>query len=113
MKERAISIKGDLRITSVIGIGTTIENCYVMGSDNYQTLEQIEESRLSDSPIMGIGDRCHIKNAIVDKNCYIGNDVKINCGDTPLPNGDYDKYTVMDGIVVLKKRAVIPDGTII
>jgi glucose-1-phosphate adenylyltransferase len=62
---------------------------------------------------MGIGDRCHIKNAIVDKGCHIGNDVKINCGDTPLANGDYGKYTVMDGIVVLKKRAVIPDGTVI
>lgn len=83
-----------------------------MGGDNYQTLEQMEESRLNNTPIMGIGDRCCIKNAIVDKNCYIGNDVKINCGE-PLANGDYDRYTVMDGIVVLKKRAIIPDGTVI
>lgn len=61
---------------------------------------------------MGIGDRCKIKNAIIDKNTYIGNDVSINCGD-PLPNGDYPTHTVQDGIVVVKKRAVIPDGTII
>ena len=99
-------------IRSRIGFDTIIENCYIMGSDNYQTLEQLEQSRANNTPIMGIGDRCHIKNAIIDKNCHIGNDVKINCGD-PLPNGDYDKYTVMDGIVVLKKRAVIPDGTVI
>jgi glucose-1-phosphate adenylyltransferase len=99
-------------IRTRIGIGTTIENCYVMGSDNYQTLEQIEESRLSDSPIMGIGDRCYIKNAIIDKNTYIGNDVKINCGTT-LENGDYGTHTVQDGIVVVKKRAVIPHGTVI
>jgi len=95
-----------------IGFDTKIENCYVMGSDNYQTLEQIEQSRANGTPIMGIGDRCHIKNAIVDKNCYIGNDVRINV-DGKLENGDYDKYTVMDGIVVLKKRAVIMDGTVI
>jgi len=99
-------------IRARIGFDTIIESCYIMGSDNYQTLEQIAQSRENGTPIMGIGDRCHIKNAIIDKNCYIGNDVKINCGE-PLPNGDYDKYTVMDGIVVLKKRAVIPDGTVI
>jgi len=99
-------------IRTRIGLGTTIENCYVMGSDNYQTLEQIEESRISDSPIMGIGDRCYIKNAIIDKNTYIGNDVKINCG-TKLEDGDYGTHTVQDGIVVVKKRAVIPNGTVI
>jgi glucose-1-phosphate adenylyltransferase len=99
-------------IRTRIGFDTTIENCYVMGSDNYQTLEQIEESKVSDSPIMGIGDRCKIKNAIIDKNTYIGNDVQINCGEK-LEDGDYGTHTVQDGIVVVKKRAVIPHGTII
>jgi len=99
-------------IRTRIGFDTTIENCYVMGSDNYQTLEQIEESKLSDSPIMGIGDRCTIKNAIIDKNTFIGNDVSINCGEK-LEDGDYGTHTVQDGIVVVKKRAVIPHGTII
>ncbi|HEY2583090.1 MAG TPA: glucose-1-phosphate adenylyltransferase, partial [Mucilaginibacter sp.] len=99
-------------IRSRIGFGTIIENCYLMGSDNYQTLEQIEESTASKSPIMGIGDRCHICNAIIDKNSYIGDDVKINCGEK-LKNGDYGAYTVQDGIVIVKKRAVIPNGTVI
>jgi len=99
-------------IRTRIGFGSIIENCYVMGCDNYQTLEQIEESHLSKSPIMGIGDRCHIRNAILDKNTYIGDDVQINCGEK-LENGDYGTYTVQDGIVIVKKRAVIPSGTII
>ena len=99
-------------IRSRIGFDTTIENCYVMGSDNYQTLEQIEESKVSNSPIMGIGDRCTIKNAIIDKNTYIGNDVSINCGEK-LEDGDYGTHTVQDGIVVVKKRAIIPHGTVI
>lgn len=99
-------------IRTRIGVGTTIENCYVMGSDNYQTLEQIEEANAANSPIMGIGDRCYIKNAIIDKNTYIGNDVKINCG-TKLEDGDYGTHTVQDGIVVVKKRAIIPHGTVI
>ncbi len=95
-----------------IGTDTEIESCYVMGGDNYQTLEQIEEARVAGTPIMGIGDRCKIKNAIIDKNAHIGNDVCINCGEK-LENGDYGAYTVQDGIVVVKKRAVIPDGTVI
>ncbi|GAC1312671.1 MAG: glucose-1-phosphate adenylyltransferase [Mucilaginibacter sp.] len=99
-------------IRTRVGFGTIIENCYVMGSDNYQTLAQIQESHLSKSPIMGIGDRCHIKNAIIDKNTYIGDDVQINCGEK-LEDGDYGTYTVQDGIVIIKKRAVIPSGTII
>lgn len=99
-------------IRTRIGFDTIIENCYVMGSDNYQTLEQIEESHQSNSPVMGIGDRCCIKNAIIDKNTYIGDDVKINCGKR-LDDGDYGTHTVQDGIVVIKKRAVIPNGTVI
>lgn len=99
-------------IRTRIGDDTTIENCYVMGGDNYQTLEQIEQSKQANTPIMGIGDRCIIKNAIIDKNCYIGNDVKINCGPK-LADGDYGSYTSQDGIVVIKKRAMIPHGTVI
>ncbi|MBB3054403.1 glucose-1-phosphate adenylyltransferase [Mucilaginibacter gotjawali] len=95
-----------------LGFETVIENCYVMGSDNYQTLEQIQESHLSQTPLMGVGDRCHIKNAIIDKNTYIGDDVQINCGEK-LENGDYGPYVVQDGIVIVKKRAVIPNGTVI
>jgi glucose-1-phosphate adenylyltransferase len=100
-------------IRTRIGVDTVIESCYVMGGDNYQTLEQIEEARVTNKPIMGIGDRCTIKNAIIDKNCYIGNDVTINCGPNKIEDGDYGSYTCQDGIVVIKKRAVIPNGTVI
>jgi len=99
-------------IRTRVGFESIIENCYVMGCDNYETLEQIKESHLSHSPFMGIGDRCHIRNAIIDKNTCIGDDVKINVGEK-LENGDFETYTVQDGIVIVKKRAVIPNGTII
>jgi glucose-1-phosphate adenylyltransferase len=99
-------------IRTRIGFDTEIENCYIMGGDVYQTLEQIAESQQNETPIMGIGDRCKIKNAIIDKNVYIGNDVCINCGEK-LDDGDYGSYTVQDGIVVVKKRAIIPNGTVI
>jgi glucose-1-phosphate adenylyltransferase len=99
-------------IRTRIGFDTEIESCYVMGSDNYQTLEDIADAKEAGEPIMGIGDRCCIKNAIIDKNTYIGDDVTINCADV-LPDGDFPTYTVTDGIVIVKKRAVIPNGTVI
>jgi len=99
-------------IRTRIGKGSSIECTYIMGSDYYQTLEQLEEARQSGTPIMGVGERCFINNAILDKNCRIGNDVRIN-GGPHLEDGDYEKYTVRDGIVVIKKSAVIPNGTVI
>jgi glucose-1-phosphate adenylyltransferase len=58
---------------------------------------------------MGIGKRCFIKNAILDKNCSIGDDVRIN-GGKHLKDIETDTYVVRDGIVVIKKGALIPNG---
>jgi glucose-1-phosphate adenylyltransferase len=99
-------------IRSRIGQGSTMVSCYMMGSDYYETLAEIEHNSDRSVPKLGIGDRCYIKNAIIDKNCRIGNDVRINGGDH-LPDADHALYTVKDGIVVLKKGAVLPDGFVI
>ena len=101
-----------LGIRSRIGRGTTIANCYVMGSDRYQTLDEINEASRAGIPLLGIGDRCYINNAIIDKNSKIGNDVRIN-GGAHLAEGDYGFYVVKDGIVVVKKGAIVPNGTVI
>jgi glucose-1-phosphate adenylyltransferase len=97
-------------IRSRVGIGTTISYAIIMGNDYFQTVEEIESEM--DIPPIGIGERCYIKNCIVDKNCRIGNDVRIN-GGTHLADGDYGAYTVVDGIVVVQKGAVLPNGTVI
>ena len=99
-------------IRTRIGTGTTIVNSYVMGGDRYQTLNELKEAAESKNPIMGIGERCYIKNAIIDKNCFIGNDVRIH-GGPQLSDGDFKTHTIKDGIVVVKKLAVIPNGTVI
>lgn len=99
-------------IRTRIGVGTTILNSYIMGSDFYETLVEIQHDIDHGLPKIGIGERCYIKNAIVDKNCRIGNDVRIN-GGPHLPDGDHSLYTVKDGIVVIKKGAVLPDGFVI
>jgi glucose-1-phosphate adenylyltransferase len=99
-------------IRTRIGHGTTIVSCYIMGSDYYETLEEMTEAVEKGMPKIGIGERCYIKNTIIDKNCRIGNDVRIN-GGAHLPNTDHALYTVKDGIVVVKKGAILPDGFVI
>ena len=101
-----------LGIRTRIGYGTTIVSCYIMGTDFYETLEEMNASVTNGLPKLGIGERCYIKNAIIDKNCRIGNDVRIN-GGAHLQNADHLLYTIKDGIVVVKKGSVIPDGFVI
>ena len=97
-------------IRSRIGKNSLISNTYMMGNDFYETLEQVDKENIE--IMMGIGDRCYIHNCIVDKNCRIGDDVRIN-GGTHIDNVETDTYMVKDGIVVIKKDAIIPKGTII
>jgi glucose-1-phosphate adenylyltransferase len=99
-------------IRSRIGHGSTVVSTYIMGNDYYETIDEMDHNVQEGLPKIGIGERCYIKNAIIDKNCRIGNDVRIN-GGSHLANTDHPLYTVKDGIVVVKKRAILPDGFVI
>ncbi|MBI2273396.1 MAG: glucose-1-phosphate adenylyltransferase [Chitinophagaceae bacterium] len=99
-------------IRARIGHGTTVVNTYIMGNDYYETIDEMAQDKQKGLPLIGIGERCYIKDAIIDKNCRIGNDVRIN-GGAHLANTDHALYTVKDGIVVVKKQAVLPDGFVI
>jgi len=96
-------------IRSRVGLGTTLVDIYMMGSDNYETLDEINGNKQKGIPPIGVGERCYIRNTILDKNVRIGNDVRIN-GGSHLDNKDHPLYCVKDGIVVIKKGAIIPDG---
>ncbi len=94
-------------VRSKIGRESTVISTYMMGSDYYETLEEIEQN--TSRPSMGIGERCFIRNTIIDKNCRIGNDVRINGGDH-LEDREESDYVIKSGVVVIKKNAVIPEG---
>jgi len=99
-------------IRSRIGHGSTVVSTYLMGNDYYETLADINSAHQKGIPLLGIGNRCYIKNAIIDKNCRIGDDVRIN-GGHHLENTDQPLYAIKDGIVVVKKGAIIPNGFVI
>jgi glucose-1-phosphate adenylyltransferase len=95
-----------------IGGGTRIENALIMGSDYYQSLGELDRDRRGDMPWIGIGEGTSIRKAIVDKNCRIGSNVKI-VNEQGLEEFDGENYYIRDGIVIIPKEALIPDGTVI
>lgn len=101
--------KSVIGIRSHIGKDSIVMNTYMMGSDGY---DRDNQNSKKGEIGMGIGDRCYIKNAILDKNCRIGDDVRIN-GGKHLEDTDTELYSIKDGIVVVKKGAVIPNGFMI
>ena len=102
MLERSI-----IGLRSRIGEGTVIRNCIVMGND---FTEQMEMFKLSHTTMpLGIGKNCFIENAIVDKNCRIGDNVIIRGADQ-LEDTETESYVIRDGIIVIKKGARIEPG---
>jgi len=96
-------------IRSRIGYGSTIIDSYLMGNDYYQNIDEIRTNNANGIINIGIGERCFISNTIVDKNCRIGNDVRLN-GGKHLEDTNTNLYTIKDGIIVVKKGAILPDG---
>jgi glucose-1-phosphate adenylyltransferase len=98
-------------IRSRVGEKTTFKQVIMMGSDFYESLEEIVDNK--QGAFMGVGHSCQIEMAILDKNCRIGNNVIIKGGEHLVEDVDMPAYAIVDGIVVVKKGALIEDGTVI
>ena len=92
----------------MIGENVTIRNSIIMGADFYQSGGERSGSG-SALPAVGIGDGTLIENAIVDKNCRIGRNVRIvnDLGAEETP--DADDCVIRDGIPVVVKGAELKD----
>lgn len=99
-------------LRSKIGLGTTIEQSYVMGADYYELREPSGPPIEEGVPRIGVGDNCTIKGAIIDKNARIGDGCTIVNNDD-LFEGDGDGYVIREGLVIVEKNAVIPPGKVI
>ncbi len=99
-------------IRSFIGEGSQLNNVVMMGADHFNTLEDFSKPHDPLFPHLGIGRNCQITNAIIDKNARIGDHVQLS------PEGKPDRFEsgdvyVRDGILIVTKDGIIPDGTII
>jgi glucose-1-phosphate adenylyltransferase len=103
-------------LRSIIKSGSTIKNSIVMGADYYEETRPGKEGE----PPLGIGSNCVVDHAIVDKNARVGNGVVItpdgkgeDCDGPAVRWSDGSEkplWYVRDGIVLIPKGAVLPDG---
>ena len=93
---------------SIIGQGCKLESVVMMGADYYDDHAQ------SDKPELGVANGAHIQDSIIDKNARIGENVFLS------PNGVQEGWVdegenvyVRDGILIVTKNGIVPNGTII
>ena len=106
-------IVGRARINrSILGTRSLVQDdvdlnqVYMMGADIY------EDRSYNNKIPMGIGPGSILKRVILDKNVRIGRNVRL-VNSEGLDRSDGEIYTIRDGIVVIPKNTVIPDGTVI
>jgi len=99
---------------SRIESGCLIDNSLIMGADFYQPFVE-RDPDLKDSNVpLGIGADTTIRRAIIDKNACIGRNVQIiNKDKVEEAEREDQGFLIRSGIVVVLKKAVIPDGTVI
>jgi len=110
--ERARINQSIIGIRSRIGENSVIERAVVMGADFFESVEEIARNKAEGIPDVGIGKNCEVRNAIIDKNVRIGSNVKL-INSRNINEEDTEDYVIEDGIIVIPKNAIIPDGTVI
>lgn len=94
-------------VRGIVHRGAQLNHCIMLGAEFFE-----DEAPKSGKMPMGIGENARISQAIIDHNARIGRNVVIR-GNESLPDHDGDGYAIRDGIVIVLKNAVIPDGTVI
>lgn len=94
----------------VIGPDVTIRKSYLMGADYFPWDAQAKKGNAENGPALGVGERTVIEGAIVDKNVRIGKNVTIKLPKNFPENGERGPILVRDGVIVVPKDAVVPDG---
>lgn len=103
-------------LRSVVGRGVTLRRTVLMGADYYESDEALAENRRLDRPDIGVGEGSHIENAIIDKNARIGRGVQL-LNHAGIRHDDACLCgcgcVIREGIIVVPKHGVVPDGTVL
>ena len=101
-------------LRTIIESGSSLNGVICMGADYYESDAQMQKNSESRLPNLGIGRGSIIKRAIIDKNACIGEGCRIGVDDNiTRTDGNYGNYHIVDGIIVIPKKAVLFPGTVI
>ncbi len=93
-----------------IGRGVELHDTVINGADRVETDADRQANRRAGVPDLGVGEGSVIERTILDKGCRIGRNVRIRARSGQ-EDEDGPYHVVRDGIVVIPRGAVVPDGT--
>jgi glucose-1-phosphate adenylyltransferase len=99
-------------VRSHIGREVVLRDSVVIGADRFETERERKESERQGLPHLGVGQGCVIERAILDKDCRIGKHVQI-VNRKGIEDAEGPNYVIRDGIVVVPRGSVVPDGSVI
>jgi glucose-1-phosphate adenylyltransferase len=100
MIENAKISNSVIGVRSIIRDGSHLSRVILMGADTYETAE-------SAGPHIGVGQNCHLRNAIIDKDVSIG-DGAVLINKDAIQNGEKDGIVIRDGIIIVPKGVNVP-----
>jgi glucose-1-phosphate adenylyltransferase len=99
-------------VRSRIGRNVMLRDTVLIGADRFETEAEHAANRRRGVPDVGVADDCVIERAILDKDCRVGRNVRI-VNQRGVSDDEGDNYVIRDGIVVIPRGSVVPDGTVI
>jgi glucose-1-phosphate adenylyltransferase len=97
-------------LRSFVGAGTEIRNTVIMGANYYPWQREDIAFSKDGPPNPGIGEGTIVENAIIDRNASIGRNCVLK-NEAGVLEADGDGYYIRDGLIVVPKNGLIPDGT--
>lgn len=93
-----------------IGDNVTIRRSVINGADFYELPEQIADRQRRGQPLLGIGSGSVVEGAILDKNCRLGDQVRVVNPGGIEESEETAEALIRDGVVVVPRGAVLPSG---
>jgi glucose-1-phosphate adenylyltransferase len=109
IQEGAVIENSIIGLRCLIGRDVVIRNSVLMGNDYYRIPGEPDDHPTARPPL-GIGPGTQIQNAIIDKNCCIGRNVRLTNGSHVQSSEENEYGMFCDGILVIPKGATLPDG---
>lgn len=96
-------------IRTKIDVGAKVTRSVLLGADYYE--EDAGDPEQSDTPL-GVGVDSVLDRVILDKNARIGRGVRL-VNERAVEHEDGAFYAIRNGIIVIPKGAVVPDGAVV